>query len=255
MATNKHRSTLRVLSILKSLAGEINGFSLTELSQILNAPKSSLFPILHTLLEEKFISFNKVTSKYTMGLNTYLLGSSYVHTHEILELILKEMNLIVDQCSEICQLGILENNETLYIAKVDSPEAIRLVSDVNKKLPAHSTSLGKALLCEKSLDELTALFPDGLKKLTEHTITNLDDLYSELLETRKTSLAYDIEETNLNISCIAVPLRKFGKIVAAISVSTPNFRYTPEKKEHIEKLLLSAKISLEQILEQHEFLY
>lgn len=255
MRTNQHRATLRVLSILKSLSEETNGFSLTELSQILNAPKSSLFPIIHTLLEEKFISFNKDTSKYTMGLNTYLLGNSYIHTHEILELILKEMHLIVDQCSEICQLGILDNNKTLYIAKVDSPEAIRLVSDVNKKLPAYSTALGKALLCEKSLDELKYIFPTELKKITKYTITNLDKLYEEILKTKESSLAYDIEETNLNISCIAVPLKKFGKIVAAISVSTPNFRYTEEKKEHIEKLLLKAKISLEKILEQHEFFY
>lgn len=51
MTQGQHRATARVLDILESLSGSEEGLTLTELSQALDAPKSSLFPIVHTLEE------------------------------------------------------------------------------------------------------------------------------------------------------------------------------------------------------------
>lgn len=70
------------------------------------------------------------------------------------------MKAIVNQCAEICQFGILEHSDVLYLAKVDSPEPIRLSSSIGKRLPAYCTSLGKALLCEFSKEELQELYPE-----------------------------------------------------------------------------------------------
>lgn len=80
------------------------------------------------------------------------------------------MTNIVNSCSETCQLGILDNNEVLYIGKVDSPEPIRLISYVGKKIPANCTGLGKALLCDFDKEKLISLYPDGLKVLQKNQL-------------------------------------------------------------------------------------
>ena len=160
MTKDEHRSTTRVLSILSALSNTPEGLTLAELSQQLSAPKSSLFPIIHTMAAHNFASYDEVSQKYTIGLNAYLAGVSYVKNHNIIERIQEEMKGIVNQCAEICQFGILEHSDVLYLAKVDSPEPIRLSSSIGKRLPAYCTSLGKALLCKFSKEELQELYPE-----------------------------------------------------------------------------------------------
>lgn len=255
MAKDEHRSTSRVLSILKLLALQQEGCTLAELSQILDAPKSSLFPIIHTMADQNFVSYHEEKQRYTIGLNSYLVGSTYLKNHNMYERVLDEMRHIVDQCSEICQFGILEGSEVLYIAKVDSPEPVRLASDIGKRLPAYCTSLGKSLLSRTSPEELNALYPDPLIPFTAHTVKDLDELSSQLEEIRKTSIAVEQGETHPDISCISTPLIKSGKVAASISVSVPTFRFTAEKKHHIEHLLLASKEKLDQLLEQNDLIF
>ena len=64
MTKDEHRSTVRVLSILLALSNNPDGLTLAELSQQLAAPKSSLFPIVHTMADQNFASYNEVTQKY-----------------------------------------------------------------------------------------------------------------------------------------------------------------------------------------------
>ena len=114
MTKDEHRSTARVLSILSTLSSEKEGLTLAELSQRLQAPKSSLFPIVHTMADQNFIFYNETAQKYTIGLNSYLVGISYMNRHNVFERIKDEMKTIVQQCSEICQFGILEHDLVLW---------------------------------------------------------------------------------------------------------------------------------------------
>lgn len=252
MTKDEHRSTARVLSILTALASQQEGLTLAELSQRLHAPKSSLFPIVHTMADQNFIFYNEGVQKYAIGLNAYLVGISYMNRHNVFERVRDEMKLIVEQCSETCQFGILEHNLVLYLAKVDSPEPVRLSSDIGKRLPAYCTSLGKALLSRCSMEDLKELYPNPLVPFTANTVQNLEELYQQIITVRETSIAVEEGETHPDISCIAVPLARNQQVAASISVSVPTFRFTPKKREQIETLLLKAKPRLEKLLEQNE---
>lgn len=252
MTKDEHRSTARVLSILSILSLEKEGLTLAELAQRLHAPKSSLFPIVHTMADQNFIFYHEAAQKYTIGLNSYLVGISYMSRHNVIERIKDEMKYIVQQCSEICQFGILEHNLVLYLAKVDSPEPVRLSSDIGKRLPAYCTSLGKALLSLCSLEDLRQLYPEPLVPYTANTVKTLEELYCQLVNVRETSIALEQGETHPDISCIAVPLVRNHQVAASISVSVPTFRFTREKREQIETLLLMTKPKLEKLLEQNE---
>ena len=56
------------------------------------------------------------------------------------------MQTVVDGCGETCHFGILSGGDVLYLAKVNSPQAIRMYSMTGRRLPAYSTAIGKALL-------------------------------------------------------------------------------------------------------------
>lgn len=254
MSKTEHRSTSRVLSILQLLASSPEGLSLAELAQATDSPKSSLFPIIHTMLDQNFLSYEASTQRYFIGFSAYVVGGAYLSRNFIYENILSKMKDIVSQCSEICQLGILKGSKVLYLAKVDSPEPVRLISHVGKQLPAYCTSLGKSLLSSFSKEELRTMYPEPFASLTPNSVKNIDDLFAQIEEIRRTSIAVEEGETHPDISCIATPLIKHNEVVAAVSVSVPSFRFTPEKRQQIEKILLDAKSDFEEILLQNDLL-
>lgn len=162
------------------------------------------------------------------------------------------MEYVVKKTDEICQLGILEKEYVLYVAKVDSNNPIRILSSVGKRFPAYCTALGKAMLFKHSKEELEDLYPKGLKAYTKNTITDFNLFYNQLKEIEKTKVAIEYGETNEESSCISVPLIYNNKIIAAISVSTLSFRLTPEKSQQIIKSLLDAKEKIEIFFKEHD---
>lgn len=246
-----HNPTMRVLNILEILSTHSEGLTLTEISNVLSIPKGTISPIIHTLSENKFVFLNEDSHKYSIGIATYCVGSTYSSNLSSLDFIKNEMKDIVKKTNEICQMAILVNNQVLYIAKFDCENPIRIISSVGKKFPAYCTALGKALLSNKSLDELKKIYPDNLKAFTKNTITNLEDLEKQLQETKKTSIAIEIEEINDQTACVGIPLVHKDKVLAAISVSFPIFRTTEDKLEFIKNMLLESKIRIETFFKEN----
>lgn len=245
----EHKPTKRVLDILDVLAETTKGMTLTEIAKAIDSPKSTIHPIIQTMVQNKYIFLDESTYKYYIGIKTFCIGSAYTNHLDLLEFIKKEMKCIVEKTNEICQLGILNKNKVLYIAKVDSERAIRIISNVGKELPAYCTALGKALLCNENIETLKELYPEGLKKYTENTILNFEKLYEELQKIKKESIAFEFSEIMEDLVCIAVPLKTYNnQIVAAISVSIPSFRMNDKSFQEIKYILMQSKERIETVL-------
>lgn len=245
MASNEHRPTERVLDILELLSNNNEGMTLTELSKALGAPKSSIMPLVHTMASRKFIYMQKETSKYFIGIAAFSVGSSYSNHMDALKLIKSEMKYIVSASNETCQLGIQNRGNLMYVAKEDSAEPIRLVSYVGKQLPLYCTAIGRVILAEKSKEEIYSLYPNGLTAFTPHTITDWDKLFEELEKTKIRGYAIEHEESTPLVNCVGISLRNKDKIIAALSVCIPTFRFSDKKLENVIKLLKSSKEKLE----------
>ena len=105
MTQGQHRATARVLDILESLSGSEEGLTLTELSQALDAPKSSLFPIVHTLEERRYLRQDDGTGRYTMGPRALVLGAAFSADRGLAP-ITQVMKEVASKCQETCQMGI-----------------------------------------------------------------------------------------------------------------------------------------------------
>ena len=248
MSTNDHRATSRVLDILELLASSKTGYTLTEISKMIKAPKSSIFPMLHTLEERRYISLSENTLRYRIGVTTFAVGSSYANNQNIISHISAGMTKLVDVCNETCSLGILEGSSVLYIAKKDSPQNLRLVTYVGKQVSANCTALGKSLLCKHSFEDLENLFPEKLPACTKYSVTDLKLLYNQIKQIETDGFAYENEEFAEQIQCIAVPIMKNGIPIVAVSVSTPSFRNDSKKMEIIKRELVNIKLKTELLL-------
>lgn len=243
-----HKPTWRVVSILNFISSG-KGASLVECSNALGIPVGTIYPILQTLVDLQYLSYNAESRRYCTGLRLFLVGSSYVSGNNWYSSINSILSDSASRCGgETLHLAKLEGGNVLYIIKVESTQSVRTYSSVGVMLPAYGTALGKALLSDMSIEDLHRLYPDGLKKITPHTITSFEVLHTQLEEVRKTGFAYECEESNKDVRCIARPLRRNGHAVAAISVAMPVFRYDDEKKALIEKELAAAGTRIEEML-------
>lgn len=241
----QHRSTKRVLSILELLAMHPDGMTMADICRELAAPKSSLFPILHTMAEEGFLAYSEAGGKYRIGIKAYVVGKAYNRDREALGIFKAQMERIVDTCQETCQVGILSHGDVLYIAKVDSPLPIRLMSETGRALPVHCTAIGKALVSEMSRDELSAIIGESFHAYTPRTIKDLDTLMDELEQVRTEGVAHDRGEMTDSIECLAVPIRVDGIIEYGLGISVPSYRLTAAKRRALERLLKESAQYLE----------
>lgn len=242
-----HNPTKRVVDILIYISKIQKGCNLTEISKALELPKSTISPILKTLLDTKLIEQNKENLKYTIGINSFKIGNMYLENINIIDIIKSHMRAVVKECNEICQLGMLDGADVVYIAKVDSAQPIKLSSSVGKTLPASCTALGKILLSSLNDDMLKELYKNGFESLTNKSITNIETLLKQINQIRKSNFASESGESNPQIECLAVPIFNKGQIFASMSVSIPLFRSNNKLFNKIKSILLkeSERISLE----------
>jgi IclR family KDG regulon transcriptional repressor len=162
------------------------------------------------------------------------------------------MNKICRTTGEAVNLGILDpnDNSVLYIHKYDSSYNLSMNSTLGRRNPLHSTSLGKALLAWKSPDEQDYILGQlSYDPLTENTVTDATTLRQHLDRTKQNGFAEEIEESELGVRCMAVPIfDHLGRVIAAISVGFPLFRFVDEKKLKIldlmKKQAMDASVAL-----------
>lgn len=243
-----HKPTHRVISILQTVSNHEGEFTLSEISKETGIPLGTISPILKTLLQYKLLEIDSLTNKYSIGIESYYIGSSFISKNSTLDLIHEEMSSLTNECNETSQLGILKEGQVFYILKIEGQEHVRVVSEVGRSLPAYATALGKAILSRYTKEEIEQLYPEGLTSLTPNTITDINILQKELRDIKESGFATENGESNNHTSCIAVPIVQNNEIITSLSIVFPNFRKTKEKTDAIKELLLKYKSRIEKIL-------
>lgn len=246
MPQTTHRSTSRVLDIFDLLSTSIKGYTLTEIAKQIDSPKSSLLPILQTLVARGYLEFDYRTNLYTLGLNLYVAASIYRNKVSVNKFIDMEMRYLTDCVNESCCLAILEGKEALFLHRTDPANAVYCQKVPGKTELACIGAFGKSLLCDYKLDDLIELFfRDGGRLPAE---TSLYQAHIQMEGTRVTRLSYEYGEVEAGIQCIASPIRLDEKVVAAIGIILPTFRLNPDKTMNCVEILPVAVQKIENIL-------
>lgn len=239
----------RALDILEVFLGGADSVSAPELVRALDLPRTTVHELIATLVERRYLVADGA-GRYRLGVRLHQLGSRYAEDLDLIREGRSAAQRVSDQCQETVHLGILEGYDVVYIAKVDSTHAVRMVSAAGLRLPAHCTAIGKMLLAclpESALDALLSAGP--LRAMTPGTITDPAALRADLDETRRRGASFEQCESNSDVACVAAPVRDHsGQVVAAMSISVPLIRWTPERREELHKLIVAGAEDLSEHL-------
>ena len=237
----------RALEIL-GLFLSSRALSAPEISDRLGLPRSTTHELTHTLLALGFLSsVENQPHRFALGLRVFELGSSFAANLDLIregEVVLRQ---VVEACDETAQLAVLEDSEVVYVAKQDCTHAVRLVSAVGGRLPAHLTALGKMLL--SSIPDETVISRYGkagsFPGMTPNSITSLERLLAELSDVRARGLAFDNCESNPDVCCVAAPVYNHeAPMVAAMSIAVPVTRMSAERQAQLAELVRKGAESL-----------
>jgi len=219
------------LDLLEQFHDDVDELGVTELSKRLKLHKNNVFRLLATLESRGYIEQNKATENYRLGLKALELGQTFIKQMGLLRQAKPILEQIVEDCNETSYVAIYKEHHTVYLDVVETNLTVRVVSRVGSRLPAYCTAAGKvhmAFMTDEELEDLLANL-----KLVQHTpstLATVDGLKAELNKVREQGYAFDDEELDLGVRCIAAPIRDYTRrIVGAISISGPSMRITNER--------------------------
>ncbi|NYI03195.1 IclR family transcriptional regulator [Allostreptomyces psammosilenae] len=239
------KSAVRTVELLEYFAGRPGMHSLAEVQAEVKYPKSSLYMLLRTLVELGWVETDITGTRYGIGVRALLVGTSYIDGDAVVGAARSVLDRLAEETTETIHLARLDGPNVVYLATRQSQHYLRPFTRVGRRLPAHSTSLGKALLATCTDDQVRRLLPERLEPLTEHTITDREQLIAELADIRRRGYAVDREENTLGLRCFGVAVRYRTPARDAISCSVPVARLTPERERAVTEALVYAGEMLE----------
>jgi DNA-binding IclR family transcriptional regulator len=233
---------LNTCSIFDILIKKNRPVTIHELSETLNIYPSTIHRILDTLHYLGYIEKRLDSDEYQIGLRAIELGlvkldqiSLIKEANPYLEALSKEMN-------ENVYLGVLFEGEVMYEAKKEALRKISLITHVGTRAPVYCTSLGKVLIANLPPKEREKILGDKpLQRLAKNTIIDRKVLEKEIVKVQKLGYAIDDEEYENEIRCVAAPIRSHqGEVIAAVSISGPSYRFTPDREATMVKAVIET---------------
>ena len=205
--------------------------SAREIMERLDLPRTTVHELLVTLVERTYlVAVPGQPVQYRLGMPVFQLGAAFSGRLDLVREAQSVTREVAAACDEAVHVAVLDGADVVYLVKVDSTHPVRMVSGVGLRLPAHCTAVGKALLAGLDRAGLDAVLDKGaLPGMTPNSITDPERLRAHLDVVRAEGVAVDIGESDSAMRCVAAPVRDHsGATVAAMSVSAPIIRWTPQ---------------------------
>jgi DNA-binding IclR family transcriptional regulator len=242
------KSAARTVALLELLADRGDRPSrLDELAEELNVPRSSMYQLLQTLVDCGWVRCDTTGSLYGIGIRALLTGTSYLDSDRHVRMVRPYLDEASDALGETIHMARLDGSDVVYLATRESHEYARTISRVGRRIPAHATALGKALLAERPADELP-LSAEPLPALTDNTHTHRADLLADLAAVRERGYSVDREETVTGIGGFGFALRYDTPATDAISCSVPVHRLTDDHAARIVSVMGEIRAKIETLL-------
>ena len=235
-----HRAANRVVDILELLATRPDGMPLHGVSTELEAPKSSLLPLLRALAARGFLEQGRA-GEYRLGPRAAALGVGTAPQRDLHAVARPALVELMRRTGETVFLGTLgaDRMSVVYVDKVESEHVIRYSAGVGDRRPLHATSTGKALLAFLSAEERDEILRSlALPRHTERTVTSVAALRAALDEIRRAGVCVSIDEIVRGASGVSAPIFDgHGRVVAACAIGGPTDRVRP----HLRPLAAEVK--------------
>ncbi|WP_233512333.1 IclR family transcriptional regulator [Micromonospora deserti] len=245
------KSAERTVRILETLAASPARLTLSELQERTGYPRSSLHALIRTLREAKWIEADETGSAFGVGPHALLSGTAYLDRDPALPYAYETLEDLRADIGYTVHFARRDDAHVLYLASRESRDSVRVVSRVGRRLPAHLTALGQAMLAELTSEEVDKILPADLAGFTDHTITDRVALHEELANVRDRGWALEREQGTIGVACIAAAVPYRIPATDAISCSMPVSAATDKEIERVARAVSGHTAALASTLRRH----
>lgn len=237
------RSINRALQILKCFNWNEREFTLTEIAQKVELPKSTTTRLLSTLESEGFLKKYEKTNHYKLGNAIYFLGLIAKESLDLRQISQPIMEEICQATKETINLYLLDNLEKVCFYQVESPLAIKRYVRIGERSPIWYGATGKSILA--NMDE--NIWHDKskeLKRYTDKTVVDPDKFISELKIIKERGYAVSVGEKEHDVGCVAAPIFDSSKeVIGCLSISGPQYRF-PQDTDYFVSLVVAGAMKI-----------
>jgi IclR family transcriptional regulator, pca regulon regulatory protein len=246
------QSLERGLSVLRAFSAERPAMTLSEVARTTDLTRATARRLLLTFEALGYVRSDGRSFELTPRVLD--LGYAYVSSLKLPDIAQPFMEALSEQVHESVSAAVLDDDEIVYVARVPTKRIMTVAIALGSRLPAASTSMGRALLAELPDDELdTFLARTTVAPATDNTLTDPAELREAILEVRRLGYAIVDQELELGVRSASTVLRnRRGCALAAINVSTHAGRVSLKelRSVFVPQLLATATAINDQLARQ-----
>jgi len=218
----------KALTVLDAVAKHGRPVRFSELLEESPFPKATLYRFVQVLTAQGMLSFDPERQTYSPGLRLVRLAHSAWQSSSLAPIARPHLDQLSRETGETVHLAQLDGGQVLYVDKRNAADPVEMYSQAGKVGPAYCTGVGKAMLAHLPEAELAPVLQrQAWHAFTPKTITSAEAMRLELDQIRTRGHAFDNEEHEPGIICIAVPIRtRSGRVLGAVSITSTTTRTT-----------------------------
>jgi IclR family transcriptional regulator, pca regulon regulatory protein len=228
-------SLARGLEVLRAFSSQARTLKMTAISETTGLSRAVVRRCLYTLSEMGYV--RKVADGYQIEPKVLALSQTYFASSSLPKVSQPFLDEIRETLGESCSLAVLDKTEVVYIARSAARRIMTVALGIGSRLPAYCTSLGRVLLADFSMPDLTSMLASSERKRhTEHTVIAVRELKLVINRVANEGFALVDQELEIGLRSLAVPIQsQQGKVVAALNVGVQAARIS--KREMRSKML------------------
>jgi DNA-binding IclR family transcriptional regulator len=231
-------SVEKAFNILNCFTNNSQELGVTEIAHKMSTNKSAVYRMLATMVALDVLQQNTENEKYRLGLKLFELGQRVSINKNFINKAKPYLEDLVKHADETAHLAIYKNEKVYFLDKVEGPHDLQINTQIGSTKPLYSTGLGKIMLAFGEPNYKKIIQRIQLESITKNTITKKETLLLEIEKIKNKGFALDMEETEVGLICVAVPVfNSNNEFIAAISNSGPTARFNKSKIKNYTDVL------------------
>ncbi|MFZ5585932.1 MAG: IclR family transcriptional regulator [Thermodesulfobacteriota bacterium] len=234
-----NKSIVKTLKVLDAFGFERQRLGVAELARQTGLPRASLYRILNPLLEAGYLSQDPADGRYGLGLRLFELGHVVQAGMSLAGVLPRHLDQLAARLPYTLLVGLLHADRLVYIDKRESPEGLKVGSQVGRVRPPNYGLLGKVLLAFMPVEESARLLAAHPPELWEGR-RGVDpvSIPPRLAEIRGQGYAVAVDETAPGVAGVGVPIFDWrgDRAAAALAVLAPTVQFSPQERRRCLEL-------------------
>jgi IclR family transcriptional regulator, KDG regulon repressor len=239
------KAVQRALRIVGLFDADHPEWTPSELGRRSGLRRTTAFRLMKTLESEGLIALNEDTGKYSLGPTVFQFAYVWISEIALARIGIPHLQRITSVTGETSNLMVWNGDGPLCIAHSPSPRPFKLMMSVGDKFADLANADSKVLVAFGPEERRATCLQRPLQPLTPFTITDRERFADELGRVAREGLAYDVQEQQLGVCAIGVPVWDFTtELRASLSVVVSESRYGPTEAKRIAQVLQQSAAAL-----------